>query len=325
MKKYFFVIAIFIVLVIGIPAIPLLGSTAMIIPNPTESTPTTMYETFKILDEKSGQVSEVPVRDYVIGAVEAEMPASFHEEALKAQAVAAHTYAVRLAMKERATPTAELSGADFSNNPDKYQAFFTTEQAKQFYGTNFELYNDKISKAVDAVLSTVIVYNGEPINAAFHSISSGITESAATVWGSEVAYLTPTVSEGDISSTDYTATKSFTTEEVRAILTQKKSDLVLPVDPATWFGIAARSYSGTVTKLTVGDLTLTGMEARTSFGLRSACFEVAYAADTFTFTTKGYGHGVGLSQYGANYMANQGKSYKDILLHYYTGVELTEL
>jgi stage II sporulation protein D len=138
---------------------------------------------YKVLDTESGQVMEVSVRDYVIGAVCAEMPASFGEEALKAQAVAAHTYAERQRLRESESPTPELMGVDFSDDTSKYQGFFTKEEIKERFGDRFERDYGKISAAADEVLPYILTYDEAPIIAAFHSMSAGFTESAENAWG----------------------------------------------------------------------------------------------------------------------------------------------
>ena len=130
---------------------------------------------YKVLEVSTGEILEVPVRDYVIGAVCAEMPASFHSEALKAQAAAAHTYAERQRMHEQKFPTPELCGADFSTDVSQYQGYYTKEQAKQFFGADFEKNYQRISDAADEVMDYVITYNDEPIISAFHSMSPGMT------------------------------------------------------------------------------------------------------------------------------------------------------
>lgn len=284
-------------------------------------------DSLKVLDFTSGQVMELSLRDYVVGAVLAEMPASYHEEALKAQAVAARTYAVRQREKQRLSPDPELMGADISNDSTKYQAYFTPEQAKAFYGVGYETYLEKVSAAVDSTGSDVLVYEGEPIVAAFHSTSGGKTESAEVVWGSPVEYLVPVDSSGDEKSPSYLEEKVFTEAELKARIETSLDDAELEGDPEEWLKIKERSESGTVIKMTAGSLELSGTDFRQIFSLRSANFTVEYSAKggTFSVTTKGSGHGVGMSQYGANCMANSGSGYKEILLHYYGGAEIADM
>ena len=338
MKQYVSILIIFAFFLMAIPSISLLKKSDTIPENNTEplanssntvndvTTPTAEYDkdVFLVLDTANGQVSKLSARDYVIGAVCAEMPASFNPEALKAQAVAAHTYAVRQREKELATPTAELKGAYFSNDPAKFQAFFTTDQAKQFYGADYDANYKKVSEAVDSVLKEILVYKNEPIVAAFHSMSGGTTESSAVVWGNAVDYLVPVDSAEDITAPNYLDVKNFTPDELSARLKTTYSDIKLGDDKTAWLTITERSTSGTITSLKAGDKVLTGMEFRTLLSLRSANFEIKYDGSNFEITTKGYGHGVGLSQYGANAMAGEGKTYKEILTHYYKGVDIIE-
>ncbi|MCM1024621.1 MAG: stage II sporulation protein D [Prevotella sp.] len=284
-------------------------------------------ENLKVLDFTSGQVIELSLREYVIGAVLAEMPASYHEEALKAQAVAARTYAVRQREKQSVSPDPELMGADISNDSTKYQAYFTPEQAKAFYGSGYGVYLEKASAAVDATGSDVLVYKGEPIVAAFHSTSGGMTESAEVVWGSPVEYLVPVDSTEDEKSPSYLEETVFAEAELKARLETSLEDTDFGGDPADWLKIEERSASGTVVKMTAGGAELSGIDFRRIFSLRSTNFAVEYSAKggTFSVTTKGSGHGVGMSQYGANAMANGGSDYKEILLHYYGGAEIADM
>ena len=225
---------------------------------PSKPGDTDNSDTLKVLDFTSGQVMELSLRDYVIGAVLAEMPASYHEEALKAQAVAARTYAVRQREKQRLSPDPELMGADISNDSTKYQAYFTPEQAKAFYGSGYETYLEKASAAVDATGSDVLVYGGEPIVAAFHSTSGGKTESAEVVWGSPVEYLVPVDSSEDEKSPSYLEENTFTEAELKARLETALEDAELDGDPDGWIKIKERSASGTVVKMTVGGAELSG-------------------------------------------------------------------
>ncbi|MDE5854551.1 MAG: stage II sporulation protein D [Ruminococcus sp.] len=282
-------------------------------------------EAYKVLDITSGQVLEVPVRDYVIGAVCAEMPAVFEEEALKAQAVAAHTYAERQHLLENDNPTPELSGADFSNDTSKYQGYFTESQIKHYFGENYEEYYNKISNAVDEVLPYIITNNEQPIIAAFHSMSSGITESAENVWGAEVDYLVPVDSSYDKSAPRYTEEVSIDKAFLKNSLETYFSDINLGDDINEWIIPAEISDSGMVLTALVGGKTVTGNDIRTALELRSADFEIKYTDEKAIITTRGFGHGVGMSQYGANAMAEKGKSWQEILNHYYTNCEIKKI
>lgn len=281
----------------------------------------------KVLDFTTAQVMEIPLRDYVVGAVLAEMPAAYHSEALKAQAVAARTYAVRQREKQRLSPSPELMGADISNDSTKYQAYFTPVQAKSFFGDGYGTYLEKAEKAVDDTERLILMYGGEPIVAAFHSNSGGRTESAEVVWGSPVDYLVPVESEDDTKSPAYLDEQVFTAEEVRERVEREYPEAKLTDSAGEWIEIKETSASGTVTKMLVGYAEMTGADFRRLFSLRSANFTAVYNADEdkFYVTVRGYGHGVGMSQYGANAMAEKGADFREILLHYYTGAELADI
>lgn len=337
MKKHFLQYILFAALLTVMPLIPaytlspLHPAGAEGVSNFVESTDAETFSTieqeivenpvYKVLCTQTGEVMEVSVRDYVIGAVGAEMPVSFEPEALKAQAVAAHTYAERQCLLKGEHP--ELNGADFSDDPVQYQAFLKDAELRERWGSNYAAYYEKLSAAVDAVLPELLLYEDEPIIAAFHAMSSGRTEASENVWGSEVAYLRSVESAADRNAPQFEETISFSAEEVLNRLTQAHTGLTVGGDASGWFGTSVTSEAGTVLRQTVGDGIFTGQELRSIFGLRSAAFTVGYADGMFTFTTYGYGHDVGMSQYGANAMALEGKTYREILAYYYPGAVLS--
>ena len=276
----------------------------------------------KVLDFTSGQVLTLDMQEYVIGAVLAEMPAAYDIEALKAQAVAARTYAYRQREKQRISPDAELMGADISNDSSKYQAYFTPARAKDFYGESYGAYSEKVREAADLTDRMILFYEDEPIVAAFHSMSSGRTESAETVWGSPVEYLIPVDSSGDKDAPTYIEEKTFSESELKGLLESSVSGADLSGEIEDKIVISERSSSGMVTKMSVGGAEISGGEFRSILLLRSANFSIAFENGNCTITTKGYGHGVGMSQYGANVMAEEGSDFKEILEHYYPGTEM---
>lgn len=323
MKRYFSVVIFSAVSIAILPAIPVFFSGKAVITDISQtseiSDSKSSYtgEPYKVLDVSTGEVINVDEKTYVVGAVCAEMPATFETEALKAQAVAAHTYAERQRLKERSDPTPELCGADFSNDTAKYQGYFTKNQAMQYYGDNFETYYDKIDDAVNEVMPYIITYGDEPIISAFHSMSSGKTESAENAWGTAIDYLVPVDSSYDTSAPKYLEEVRFEKEQLRQILVEKFSGITLGEDFTTWININSVSDSGTVLSAMVGDFKVSGNDIREALGLRSACFDVSYDGETAVIQTKGFGHGVGMSQYGANAMASDGKNWREILEHYY--------
>lgn len=341
MKSYISAALVFAALLVTVPAIPMLVSgisgkdasqsvtSAASVSKETEaaesSTGEAFSDTYIVLDITTGKTEEISAEDYLVGAVCAEMPAAFEKEALKAQAVAAHTYAERQKAKAIANPDPELCGAYFSNDSGKYQAFFTENQAKQYYGENYEQYIKKIREAVNEVSDEIIVYNDEPIIAAFHSMSAGKTESAENVWGNKVEYLVPVESEADSSAPKFLEECEFTEDEMRTKLESAFEGIKLDSDPKKWFGDIEKSDSLTVLTIETGDRTLTGQEIRAALSLRSAAFDISYDSGSFKVTTRGYGHAVGMSQYGANAMAEEGCDYKEILEHYYPETSIKKL
>lgn len=334
MKRNVFPLLAFAVAVLVIPM------TAMAVPSPalagdnssesqTSQPPqedtSGSEESFKVLDINTNEVVTIDASDYIKGVVAAEIPLTYEPEAIKAQAVAAHTYALRMKQQNQASADESLKGADFSNDPAKYQAYLTNDSVKQMYGDQYEEYWKKLSDAVDEVIGKIAVYENEPIAAAFHSTSSGKTESAQTVWGNEVAYLTPVDSEEDKSAPQYLSEKTLPAAEVEQKLKEKYSDIQLDADRSIWFQVKESTESGTVTKIQVGNKEVSGVEIRSLFELPSANFTVTYLpGEEFLFVSKGSGHGVGMSQYGANCLAREGKTYEEILTHYYTGIQLVD-
>lgn len=280
---------------------------------------------FKILDEKTGEVFTVSDRDYVCGSVASEMPADYPAEALKAQAVASYTYAVMLRQKEMKTPTASLKGAYFIANPSEYKVYIGKEQAKARFGTNFDANWGKITTAVDEVFGTVAVCGGAPITAAYFSVSAGKTESSKNVWGGDATYLVPVVSSWDTSAPGYASTADFSTEQMKILLTDNLSISSFPDDRGSWFAVSSRSDSGTVLSINVCGKNLSGVQVRKLLGLRSADFTVSMTDNGFSFSVVGYGHNVGMSQYGARCMALEGKTWQEILKHYYTRIDLVSV
>ena len=250
---------------------------------------------------KNGQVITLTLEEYLVGVVGAEMPASFNIETLKSQAVISRTYALR----------SKEIGRKLTDTVDT-QVYLDNNELKNKWGSDYDKYYSKIKNAVDSTTGEAVYYNGNLIDAIFHSTSNGKTEDPKYVWGSDIPYLKSVDSNWDINSSSYLREDVKDLENVLNILGVSSSD----------FNIESRDESGRVSKVTVGDKSYTGAELRNLLGLRSADFDIEIINNTIKFTTRGYGHGVGLSQYGANGMASSGYNYKDIIRHYYTGVSV---
>ena len=273
-----------------------------------------------VLQAASGNVVEMDTADYLVGCVAAEMAAQSEPEALKAQAVAAYTNVRRLQAGE---DDPALLGADISDDPARHQGYLDENARREKWGANFDVYEEKLRAAVEAVFGQALTYDGAYITAAYCALCPGRTESAETVWGADVPYLQSVTSPGDRLSPDFTSSTALTADEVREKLSAQ-SGITLPDDPAAWITGLTLSENGTgvVASVTVGGKAMTGQQFRTLLGLRSPAFTVSFADGRFTFTCTGNGHGVGMSQYGADYMARQGADYREILSHYYPGTTL---
>jgi stage II sporulation protein D len=281
----------------------------------------------KLYDITAGEVVTLPLEDYVTGAVLQEMHYTFEAEALKAQAVAARTYAVRKILENREKPRSDIAGADVSNDFTVFQGYYSEETAREIYKEKYDTAMTKISSAVSDTKGLIVVSEDEPIVAAFHSMSSGMTEYSGNIWQTQLPYLVPVLSAEDTETVPLETVYSFTETEVRARLTTEIDGINLPISPANWFEIEKVSESGTVLIMKAGDRLISGEDFRDIFSLRSAVFECEYNASegAFRIVTKGYGHGVGMSQYGANGMAKEGYTWDQILLHYYSGAEIAVL
>ncbi len=272
--------------------------------------------TVAVLLSSSGKVVEMGAKDYIIGAVAAEMPASYSTEALKAQAVACYTYYKWL--KENADNAENALPYDITDNSASHQGYLTDEQMKEKWGNKYESYRKKIEDAVLSVLGECIMYENEPVFAAFHAISPGKTHSAEEVWGQSLPYLKSVQAIGDTLSPDFDSAAEYESEELADTLSLKDTDdnLIKSIDTTD---------SGYVTKITIGEKSYSGIELSSLLKLRSPAFSAEYKDGKYIFSVKGYGHGVGMSQYSADYMARQGSSYKEILSHFYEGTYIDKI
>lgn len=262
-------------------------------------------------------VLEMELGTYLEGVVRAEMPASFHPEALKAQAVAARTYTLYKIQKGGS----HGETADICTDPGCCQAYCSEEAAGENWGAETEQYRQKVEEAVRETDGQVILYGGEPILAVFHSSSAGRTRAAGNVWLSDVPYLQAVESPEDSSAIpNYYSRVEIAAAEFRENFLAAHPDAALSGDADGWLWDAVTDAAGSVETICVGGVFVKGSELRSILGLRSACFTWEAQAEKLVFYVTGYGHGVGLSQYGANAMAEEGADYAEILTHYYTGV-----
>ena len=260
---------------------------------------------------------QMTLERYLTGVVRGEMPASFEMEALRAQAAAERSYVYYqlAAGRKDAHPD-----ADFCTDHTCCSAYLSETAAREKWGGDFAPWNTRVEQAVSDTDGQVVLYNGRPILAVFHSSSAGRTAAAGDVWRGDLPYLVSVDSpEGEETVPNYYSTVTFTAAEAKEKLLAAHPELKLSGTPDRWFGAAAENGSGRVETVSVGGTDIEGTELRRIFGLRSACFTVAADSESVTFRVTGYGHGVGMSQYGANQLAREGKTWQEILEWYYTG------
>lgn len=275
-----------------------------------------------VYDDENDRVLSMRLEEYLCGVVAAEMPASFEEEALKAQAVAARTFTLRRLPACGGTPCGRC-GADVCTDSTCCQSYRSAEQLASKWGADAAYYSARVEEAVYSTAGEVATYEGALIEALYHSTAGGMTESSENVFASAQPYLVSVESPGEEGSAHYRDSitfprKSFITKLnaafPRAELSAKKLEVQVE--------ITARFASGRVKTVRLGKVEVTGRQFRKALDLPSANFTIEFVGEDVRVSTKGYGHGVGMSQYGANAMAKEGSDYRAILQHYYTGINI---
>ncbi|MBE6932515.1 MAG: stage II sporulation protein D [Ruminococcaceae bacterium] len=278
--------------------------------------PESYDQTHSILLRQGDACREISLRDYLIGVVMSELMLSFEEEAMQAQAIASRTFALRCEKHD---------GANVCADSGCCQAWGDQETLSQRCGKDYEAFYRKAAAAVDATDGLVLKYQGELIDATFFACSGGMTEDAVAVWGAEVPYLRSVDSPGEEFAGCYHSTADVTPREFSARILQSIPEADLSGDPASWLGTAERTEGDGVKQMMIGGVAVDGVELRRIFGLKSTRFTVTYKDSVFSFDVYGYGHRVGMSQYGAQAMAQAGADAKTILESYYTGVEIVAM
>ena len=281
-----------------------------------ESIQSKMTTTVKVMSANSKNITEMYLKDYLIGVVASEINPAYHEEAIKAQIIASHT--LLLYLKDHNSGNSD--NADITDDSTKHQGFLSKEQQKKKWGDNFNTYYNKIEKCVDEVIDMTMQYDNEYINAVFHAISNGNTERSEDVWGGNYPYLLSVISAGDKLSPAYQSQVTVSEKEFKEIL--EKENVKFTDEATKWIEKITNTETGMVKNITICGKEFKGTEIRSLFALKSSTFTCEYNDGNFVFTVNGYGHGVGMSQFGADYMARQGFDYKEILKHYYTGVKI---
>ena len=254
----------------------------------------------------NGSIINLNMTDYLIGVVSSEMPASFNLEALKAQSVLARTYALK----------AKQTGKKLTDTVST-QSYIDIDQMKNKWENSFNTYYNKIKNAVENTNGEYLSYNGNYIEALYHSTNNGKTESSLDVFGNYYPYLISVSSEYDKNASSYLRTISMPLDTI-------SNKLGLSLNNDSVISILSYTDGGNIKEININGNNFSGKKVRELLGLRSADFDISISDNNANITTRGYGHGVGMSQYGANGMANAGYSYKDILSHYYPGTTLTK-
>ncbi len=314
MKKIFLLSTVLLAILLLLPLSVLNEEqktvNALTTPTATDTTAVKTPEALKVLISETKEIKEMPIEDYLFGVVAGEMPALYESEALKAQAVCAYTFAL-WRQKENADKDYDISD-DYTAD----QCYISPEAAREKWGSKADEYENKIRGAIAEVKSQRLTYNGEIILSVYHAVSSGKTESAKNVWGKDYPYLQSVASISDKLANNYISSANFTAEQVCNKLSVNLTESL------SGFTDFTRTDSGTVKTVKVGAKEFKGSEIRKALDLKSSNFEIAFKDNAFVFTVYGYGHGVGMSQNGANEMAKQGSTYEEILKHYYTGCHI---
>lgn len=304
----------------------MLGIPALLVRGCAPERRTAEYESGRLVRLKlaSGEVIRLPLETYLIGVVAAEMPAEFHVEALKAQAVAARTYAL-LRLRNKATD-GKHPDADLCADPGHCQAWLSPEDLRRRWGFfEFSRNYNKVAAAVRATSGEVLVYGGELIDPVYHSSCGGRgTEDAEEVWGRDVPYLKAVPCRWDPPEKQERLAASFEVGDVFKRLGIK--DAAVPASRGEGLvRVLERTATGRVRRIEIASQVFRGVDLRKALGLRSTDFTVSVEGSRITFYTRGYGHAVGMCQYGAEGLARRGISYREILAYYYRGTEVKRL
>lgn len=281
------------------------------------------YKTIKLLHTSTNEVEELNIDEYLYGVVASEMPASFEIEALKAQAVVARTYTIYQIINN----SAKHENADMCDDFGCCQAWISKEERmSKWEPEQAENYWNKIVEAVDSTKGKIVAYNGQPINAFFHANSGGVTEASLNIWGGvDYPYLKSVETAGEEGYTQYASEVILTKQEMLDKLQAVYADCIIDFLVQDSIQILDYTTSGRVKTIKFGNKEIAGTEARTILGLKSTNFTFKIEGDNIIFTVTGYGHGVGMSQTGADSLAKSGLNYEAIVKHFYTNVEIIEV
>ena len=265
-------------------------------------------KTIKVKNETNGEIKEIPFEKYIIGVVSGEMPASYEIEALKAQAVAARSYALY-----------HMTGKEYDvTNTTSSQVYLEEKDLKEKWKEDYDKNIKKIEKAIKETKGEYLTYKGEKVDAMFFAVSTGKTENSEEVFVSKLPYLRSVSSTWDEKSPVFNSVVTLSLKDFY-------NNLNLPYQENLKIEVLEKTSTGRIRKIKINDNEINGRELQTKLKLKSNYFEIIKKENNITIKTKGYGHGVGMSQFGANEMAKEGSDYKKILKHYYEGTEITKI
>ena len=265
-------------------------------------------KTIKVKIEKTNEIKEIPFEEYIVGVVSGEMPATYHLEALKAQAVASRSYALY-----------HMNGQEYDvTNTTSNQVYLTEEEQKEKWQKDYEKNINKIKKAIIETRGEYLTYQGGKVDAMFFAVSTGKTENSEEVFVSKLPYLRSVSSSWDEKSPAFSDTVTMNIKDFYQKLNIPNADTIA-------IEILEKTSTGRIKKLKINNQEIDGRQLATKLKLKSNYFEIIQKKDSIIINTKGYGHGVGMSQFGANEMAKEGNNYKKILKHYYEGTEIEKI
>ena len=289
--------------------------------DPFENTDTENSTVYSLYNLETEEVDEFDIISFLVGSAACEMPASYNEEAIKAQMVACHSY--YLYCRENGLPDDDLNLSYDERNMQKYAS---KERLKEYWGSGFDKNYEKFLRCAKEVQNVVVKYRGDIALTPYYAVSCGVTQDSEKEWGTPLDYLVPVDSGDDVLSDSYLKVKSYSTQEMYDRFMLNFAGLELDMEhPEEWIGEIKYNKSGYVDTVKIYDSKIRGRDFRKYFELPSSCFMVFFEDGQFSIATKGYGHGVGLSQFGADCMADDGKKYEEILGHYFPNTEISLL
>lgn len=323
MNKTFQTLLIFAICLMLIPSFILLNKeiSKLFKNSEKENLISSVCEEVTILNSETKDIAVMNIKDFLIWNVMAQMPGTFEKEALKAQAILSHTYIINRNLSEKENPTDSLLGAIISTDDTIYPKTFTTDEAKEYYGDKYETALKNVTDAVEEVINDICIYENQPIVVAYHTISCGKTESSEDIWNENIPYLVSVDSQSDKKAEGFSKTTTVSADDFKKNA-EKAFNVTLSDNIEDWIKIINKTENGTPLTVSLGEKEINAAELCTALDLPSQHFEIEVKDKNITFKTEGLGHLVGMSQYGANALAKDGKSYKEILEYYFPKTEI---